>query len=474
MSNAPPEIESLLPLKAPPRRVSRDAPRVVRARLSSARARLVVLDDDPTGTQTVHDVPVYLDWSPASLAEALREDSDVVYISTNSRALGRRAAADLGRTLGGRVREVADDARTQVLLASRSDSTLRGHYPAEVEGLMEGFGAPVDGVLICPAFFEGGRYTAGDIHYVLQGSSLIPAAETEFARDPMFGYVHSNLREWVAERVGSGLRPEDVVSISLELLRRRGPQAVCEALMEVARKTHVVVNAVCYEDLEQFVLGLAEAESRGRRFVYRCAASFVKARGGVEDRPLLTRRELDGPSGPGLVAVGSWVEQTNRQLAHLLADSEVVGLELDARAAGCEEAAVRRSAAESVAAAADSALAAGRTTVIYTSRPVVSASPGQFAAVGRTIMATLCEAVGWLDVEPGFVVAKGGITSIEIARSALGAGRAAVLGQIAEGVPVWRLAAGSKWADLPYVVFPGNVGTESTLRDVVRALEGRA
>ncbi|MFB3883370.1 MAG: four-carbon acid sugar kinase family protein [Armatimonadota bacterium] len=459
------DIERLLPHAVPPPRPAPDARRLAREQLRRAGSKLVVLDDDPTGTQTVHDVPVYLDWSASSLAEALREEADVVYISTNSRGLEREEAVELGLLLGRRLRAAEDETGARAVLASRSDSTLRGHFPAEVDALVEGYRRPVDGVILCPAFFEGGRYTADDVHYVLQASTLVPAAETEFARDPVFGYSHSNLREWVAEKVG-GLRADDVQSVSLDLLRAAGSEAVQELLLRVIAGRVVVVNALCYDDLDQFVLSLVRAEEQGKRFVYRCAAGLVKARGGIDDRPLLTRQELTPAPGPGLVVIGSWVERTTSQLACLLDEQQVVAVELDAGACAAGEEGVEKRAAD----AATAALRAGKTAAIYTSRQPVSPKAESFAAVGRRIMAALCETAARVAFEPSFVIAKGGITSIEIARRALGARRAQVLGQIAPGVPVWRLGAEARWAHLPYIVFPGNVGTVETLREVMRTL----
>ncbi len=461
------DIEALLPHKVPPRRTAPGSRQLARESLRRAGARLVVLDDDPTGTQTVHDVSVYLDWSAGSIIEALRENADVVYISTNSRGLEREAAVELGWLLGQRLRAAEKETGIQAVLASRSDSTLRGHYPAEVNALIDGYGRPIDGVILCPAFFEGGRYTADDVHYVLQGSALTPAAETEFARDPVFGYRHSNLRQWVAEKVGDR-RAEDVQSVSLDVLRSGGPEAVADVLLRATAGQVFVVNAVCYDDLDQFVLGLVAAEEQGKRFVYRCAAGLVKVRGGIEDRALLTRQDLMLAAGPGLVVVGSWVERTTGQLACLLEEPSMVAVELDVLAYA------HQGVRERTAAAATAALRAGKTAVVYTSRRPVNTSMESFAAVGRKIMATLCEIVAGVSVEPSFVVAKGGITSIEIARCALGARRAQVLGQVAAGVPVWRLGAEARWAGLPYVVFPGNVGTVETLREVVRTLGSSA
>jgi uncharacterized protein YgbK (DUF1537 family) len=466
-----PDIESLLPFPVPPRRRPDGARARTRERLRDRGQRLAVLDDDPTGTQTVHDVPVYLEWSGDSLAEALREPSEVVYISTNSRALAREEAADLARELGAGIRAAEERTGVRALIASRSDSTLRGHYPAEVDAFIEGHGRPVDGVIICPAFFEGGRCTAGDVHYVLQGTTLTPAAETEFARDPVFGYSSSNLREWVAEKV-DGMRADAVPSVSLDDIRRGGAERVAALLAEAAGGIPIIVNALAYEDLDEFVLGLAAAEDRGKRFLYRCAASLVKARGGVEDRPLLTSADLAVRSGVGLVVVGSWVERTSEQLSLLLREAGLVGVELDAEACAADDPAAREACIEGAASAAEETLGAGRTAVVYTSRRPVAGHRGRFSEIGGLIMGALCEVAKRITTKPGFVVAKGGITSIEVARAALGARRATVLGQIESGVPVWRLDPTSRWADLPYVVFPGNVGGESALRDVVESLRG--
>ncbi len=466
MNNTTPDVEPLLPLDLPPRRASHGARRSIRESLLRSDVCLAVLDDDPTGTQTVHDIPVYLDWSAESLTEALGTEGRVVYVSTNSRALGSSEATELAWLLGSGLRAAEEANGVRSLLASRSDSTLRGHYPAEVDGLIAGYGTPVDGVIVCPAFFEGGRYTVNDVHYVLQGSALVHAADTEFARDPVFGYRCSNLREWVVEK-RPGLRVEDIWSVSLETIREGGPGCVRDLLMSVKGGAPIIVNALCYEDLDQFVLGLIAAESQGKRFVYRCAASLVKVRGGVEDRPLLTRQDVASSSGPGLVVVGSWVERTTEQLTCLLQESGVAPVELNANAGGCDQQEIIEGAVADAALRASLVLQSGRTAVVYTPRCLLTREGKGFAAVGRRIMATLCRVVEQISVEPSFIVAKGGITSIEIARTALRARRAQVLGQIAAGVPVWRLGPEATWSGVPYIVFPGNVGDSSALRDVV-------
>ena len=458
-------LENLPPVRSVP-----GARQEIRKRLSDSGKALVVIDDDPTGTQTVHDVPVYMDWSVEQLRQALDSGMPIFYISTNSRGLNAEDAQQLSLELGRNLAEAARLEGRGVILASRSDSTLRGHFPLEVTSLMSGLGQRVDGVLIAPAFFEAGRYTIGDVHWVQQGDDLISAEQTEFARDPVFGYKHGNLRHWLEEKTGGAVKADSVRSISLETIRRGGPEAVAEVLLQASGAEPIVMNAAAYEDLEIAVLGLAEAEALGKVFACRCAASFVKVRGGLEDRALLTRADLKVRPGPGLVMVGSYVGKTSHQLDALLGSGKVAGAELrvdrllDNRGRDAE---IRR-----VSAWADSRLAQGQSTAVYTSRAKCLVEGAGFLEVGSTIMSSLCRVLQRMTVQPSFLVAKGGITSIELARTALGVKQAEVLGQILEGVPVWRLGAESRWSGIPYIVFPGNVGGDEALEKVVSTLSG--
>jgi uncharacterized protein YgbK (DUF1537 family) len=454
----------------------------LRSRLASSSSRIAVVDDDPTGTQTVQDVWVTLDWSPAVLREAAPSPEPVFYVSVNSRALDAAACEALSLEVGGALRSAADGAGTRLILASRSDSTLRGHFPAELIALCRGMGAMPRAVLLAPAFFEGGRFTVGNVHYVEQGGQAVPAAETEFARDPTFGYRASDLREWVEEKTGGAVPSRDVVSLSLELIRRGGPEAVAEALREACARPPattaawplgpvVVVNAACYQDLDVVSLAASAVEAEGIPLAYRCAASFVKSRGGFGDEPLLRGARLGATAGPGLVVVGSYVQKTSRQLETLLGAGavEAVELDVDRLADAARSDAAVATARERI----DASLRSGRTAAVYTSRSTHLTSRPGFLDVGRSVMRGLCASVGGLRERPAWIVAKGCITSIEVARRALGVRRARVLGQIANGVPVWRLGDESAAPGAPYVVFPGNVGDERTLLEVVSILTER-
>lgn len=440
---------------------------------------VVVLDDDPTGTQTVRGARVLLRIDTARLVSALDADDRLLFFLTNSRSLPVEAAGRLARRLGRALRSAMRVGRStqggrSIVVISRSDSTMRGHFPVEVDALAEGIGQPFDATVLVPALIEAGRFTVDDVQYVVDGAVAIPAAETAFARDPVFGYRSSNLRAWVQERTAGRVEAADVASISLDELRLGGPSHAYERLRTLERGAVCIVNAASDRDLETFTVGLLRAEGDGRRFAMRTAATFVRVRMGLERPPLLTPRDLPVADGVGgLIVVGSHVPRSTEQLNELLRLRAVEPLELDVRAAGSDfwSALVRR-----IARRAGAAIRRGDDVAIYTSRTVAHDRPERALAVGRSIANGVADIVRGIGVRPGYVVLKGGITASVVARRGLGATSAWVLGQVLPGVPVWEIDGPSRHPDLLCVVFPGNVGSITALEDVVvamRAARGR-
>jgi uncharacterized protein YgbK (DUF1537 family) len=444
----------------------------IRARVKESRKKIVVLDDDPTGTQTVHGVPVLTEWSVESLKTVFSEPDAVVYILTNSRSVPLEQAQAMNREIAKNLKAAGQDTRRDFAVVSRSDSTLRGHYPGEVDALVEALGQEVDGTLIIPFFLEGGRYTINDIHYVAEGDYFTPAAETEFARDASFGYQHSNLCEWVSEKHNGEIAVDAVASISMDDLRRGGPGVVADKLQQVSDGQVCVVNSASYRDQEVFVDGLLQAEAAGKRFVYRTAASFVRVRGGIAPRNLLTSDDLaSGSSNGGLIVAGSYIKKSTQQIEAVRTLSDVVSLEVSVEKLLAS--ATRNDEVNRVISEADETIAGGQDALIYTSRKLIT---GQDAVssleIGQVVSAALVEIVRRVSSEPGWVIAKGGITSSDTATKGLGVKRAQVLGQAIPGVPVWRTGAESRWPDLVYVVFPGNVGGPEAIAEMVQILRG--
>jgi len=172
----------------------------IQSKIMSSDRKIVVLDDDPTGTQTVHDVPVLTEWSVETLGKELITDLPALYLLTNSRSLLLSEAQSLNLEIGQNFIEAGRSVDRDFVVVSRSDSTLRGHFPGEVEALTRALGEAFDAWLIIPFFLEGGRYTINDIHYVLEGDLLVPAGDTPYAQDTVFGYRSSNLCDWVQEK----------------------------------------------------------------------------------------------------------------------------------------------------------------------------------------------------------------------------------------------------------------------------------
>src|SRR6266849_838839 len=448
-----------------------DDPRpAIRAARRERPEKVVVLDDDPTGTQTVHGIPVLTEWSVEALRAELTNDLPACFLLTNSRSLSLAEAQALNVMIGHNLQEAARAVSRHFVVVSRSDSTLRGHFPGEVEALAEALAEAFDAWLLIPFFQEGGRYTLDDVHYVAEGEWLVPAADTEFARDAVFGYQASDLRQWVEEKTAGRIPAQAVASVSLEDIRRGGPTQVTTRLMALTPGCVCVVNAASQRDLEVFVQGLLAAEARGRHFLYRTAASFVSVRADIAPRPLLAPAELAMPaSGGGLIIVGSHVPRTSGQLAALRSQPGVVSVEVHVQALLAET----QYAAEvaRVTHAIAQGLRRDTDVVLFTSRALVTGADAQsHLAIGQRVSAGLVAVVRTLATRPRYLLAKGGITSSDIATQGLGVTRALVLGQILPGVPVWQLGPETRYPGLGCIVFPGNVGGPQALAEVVTAL----
>ena len=219
--------------------------------------------------------------------------------------------------IGRRVCEAAQKTGKDFLIISRGDSTLRGHYPLETQILKETVekysNKRISGQIICPFFPEGGRYTIENVHYVKDGGKLYPAGQTEFAKDKTFGYVSSHLGEYCEEKTGGAYRADKMIYIPLEMLKAGDADGVESLLMGAQDFNKVIVNAVCYKDIEVFSQGLKQAMNRGRNFMLRTAAALPKVLGKVEDIPLLTRKDMVGENtqNGGVIIVGSHVKKTD-------------------------------------------------------------------------------------------------------------------------------------------------------------------
>lgn len=409
--------------------------------------RTVVLDDDPTGTQSAQGVRVLLDVDAAAFERAFREAGSV-YVLTNSRALGEDEAVALARRVRDQALAAAAELGEPVRFVLRGDSTLRGHVFAESDV----FGAR-DGVLLfVPAYPAGGRTTLDGVHRVRVGGREVPVGETEYARDPVFGFDTSDLTAYV--RTVGGREAE---AVPLARVRAGHLPGV---LREAAPGTVVVPDVVDDDDVRRVALAVDAVDTTAgeRRVVVRSAAPLAAVLAGVESTALLDPADLPAAERV-LVVCGSHTDGATRQLAALAREwGEPELLPTGAALADPE------GAARPVVEALRARLRHQRVVVVGTER-ARSTDHGTLDH-GARIMEALIAVVHALADEVDVVVSKGGITSAETARVGLRGESATVLGQVLPGVSSWRVD-GRDGVPRHQVIVPGNVGEPGTLSDVV-------
>lgn len=428
-----------------------------------ADTKIIVLDDDPTGSQTVHGCLLLTRWDVDVLREAMLDDAPLFFVLTNTRGMAAQPAADITREVCRNLKRVLSDLKQEgrdinPILVSRSDSTLRGHYPVETDVIAEELG-PFDAHFLTPAFFEGGRITRDSVHYLLVEGRETPVHETEFARDSVFGYRHSYLPDYVEEKTAGRIKSAHVERFLLGDVRGDS----LTRLMTLHDNTCCVVDAENQGDLNHFASQLRLAAAQGKRFLFRSAASLLTALAGLPAQPVAAcdmARYVRG-GRPGAVIVGSHVKKTTQQLEQLLKMPGIDAIEVNV-----EDMAEHHDAQlAKIIQLCEQSHTRGHTPVVFTSR-LEKGFPDQATrlAFGERVSAFLMEVVRNLPATLGFLISKGGITSNDVLSSGLALRTSRVLGQILPGCSVVRCPADHpRYPDLPVVIFPGNVGDDQAL-----------
>ena len=353
---------------------------LLKKEIEANNKKIVVLDDDPTGVQTVHDISVYTNWDKDSIRQGFEEENNLFYVLTNSRGFTEDQTTKAHHEIAEVVDEVARETGKEYIFISRSDSTLRGHYPLETQLLKADYekntGKTIDGEIMCPFFKEGGRFTIDNVHYVKYGEELVPANETEFAKDKTFGYTAYTMPEYIEEKTKGEYKAADVTCISLEDIHNMDIDKIEAQLMEVTGFNKVIVNAVDYADVKVFCTALYRAMAKGKVFMFRTAAAIVKVMGAVTDQPLLTREQMvvKETTNGGIVVVGSHTEKTTKQVECLKELKDIEFIELDATLVKDDdafEAEVSRCLARE-----EECIRAGKTVCCYTTRALITADTG--------------------------------------------------------------------------------------------------
>ncbi len=432
--------------------------------------KIIVLDDDPTGSQTVHSCLLLTKWDVSTLKLGLLDAAPIFFILTNTRAMTPLQAAEITREVCQNLKiALAETGVEDFVVVSRSDSTLRGHYPVETDVIAEELGG-FDAHFLVPAFFEGGRFTRDSIHYLVVNGVPTPVHETEFARDSVFGYSYSYLPDYVAEKTKGQIPSDRVTRFLLADLR----QGIQPQLKKLSGNQCCVVDGETQADLDIFARDILAVAATGKKFLFRSAASLLTSLADLPPQPVAVDRifEYVRNGKPGAIIVGSHVQKTTEQLENLLQESGIVGVEINVSNLLADSPIKGEDLLAEILAKVAEIHQAGNTPVIYTSRQELSFSDTETrlkfgAAVSRLLMAV----VQGLPPEIGFLISKGGITSNDVLSTGLNLTTARIVGQILAGCSIVLTPKDHpKFPNLPVVLFPGNVGDAKGLATVYQRL----
>ena len=432
--------------------------------------KIIVLDDDPTGSQTVHSCLLLMRWDVETLRLGLKDDAPIFFILTNTRSLTPEAAASVTREVCHNLKiALAAEQITDFLVVSRSDSTLRGHYPIETDVIAEELG-PFDAHFLVPAFFEGGRITRDSIHYLIIDGVPTPVHETEFARDSVFGYNYSYLPKYVEEKTKGRIKEDTVTRFLLDDIRQGG----LKRLLELQDNQCGVVDGEHQDDLNTFAVDVLTAANQGKRFLFRSAASILTALAALPAQPIAAENMAayvrDGK--PGAVIVGSHVKKTTQQLESLLQVAGTVGIEVNVGRLLDDGVHESVTLLTEILEKVQEVHNAGKTPVVYTSRQELTFKDVKTRLdFGNTVSGLLMDIVQGLPSDIGFLISKGGITSNDVLSTGLALTSARLLGQILAGCSMVITPSDHPlFPDLPVVLFPGNVGNADALATVYQRL----
>ena len=446
--------------------------------------KIIIFDDDPTGSQTVYGCPLLLNWDEKSLEKAFKEPSNLIFILANTRSLSS-ALADK------KIREIClalkkffvrkGYSKDNYFYISRGDSTLRGHGVLEPATLAEELG-PFHATFHIPAFLEGGRTTENGIHY-LNG---IPVHMTDFGRDQLFGFTTSNLAKWIEEKSCGIIQVHNILHLDIKKLdmaldNEDGFQSLVNFLSQLENNISVIVDAKLPDHLD--ILSKAiKIISHEKRFIFRTAASFINSLSGLLPNPKSTAelvslksKNIDCKYKPGLIMVGSHVQLATDQLEILLTDNSCEGLEIPVRKlAGIlafeKYQELILDLESSLLLKIEGMLDRKKVPVLYTTREEMQFSSNlERMNFGLELAGFMAILVGKITNKLGYIISKGGITTQLLLQKGLKLNQVNLKGQILPGLSIVQSISDEN--NLPVITFPGNLGNNKTLLESYKLME---
>jgi len=444
--------------------------------------KFVVIDDDPTGSQTVHDCLLLLKWDCSTLVKGFESKSNLFFILANTRSLSENDAKLTMEEICKNLNKVmASQAYEEIIFISRGDSTLRGHNFLEPSVLNSCLG-PFDATFHIPAFIEGKRFTINGSHFV----DKIPINQTIFARDKIFGYETSNVKNLLFKKSKSQINIEDIQNLFLSdinILKDEENNVVFKTLKNLKNNKHVIVDVENYSQLKKFSLVIKKL-TKQKKFLFRTAASFISSISEKKSVPKIETffsnlriRNKENSFLPGLIIIGSYVELSTLQLKNLLEISNCNPIELNVfeffKITSSENNQKQRNLFKNkflkeIRFSFDK----GKTPVLFTSRKFMSLDYSEQFNFYNSLSCFIAELVADLKYEIGYLISKGGITTNMILSTGLNADYVYLEGQILTGISVvtCNLKNDEK---LPIVTHPGNIGTKDSLVNIWKVFENK-
>ncbi len=445
--------------------------------------KFVVIDDDPTGSQTVHDCLLLLKWDYSTLIKGFESESNLFFILANTRSLSENDAKLT-------IEEICKNLKTvmaskayaeEIIFISRGDSTLRGHNFLEPSALNNCLG-PFDATFHIPAFIEGKRFTINGSHFV----DKIPINQTIFARDEIFGYETNDVKNLLFQKSKSQINLDDIQNLflsDLEILNDEENNIVFNTLKKLKNNKHVIVDVENYSQLKKFSL-IIKKLIKQKKFLFRTAASFISSiterKSNPQDDMFFSNLRIKNKEEsflPGLVIVGSYVELSTIQLKNLLEISTCEPIELDVfeffRITSSESNQKKRNLFKNkLLREIRFSFEKGKTPILFTSRKFMSLNYSEQFNFYNSLALFIAELVEQLKHEIGYLISKGGITTNVILSNGLNADYVYLEGQILTGISVvtYNIKTDQK---LPIVTHPGNIGTKDSLANIWKVLENK-
>ncbi len=446
--------------------------------------KIIIFDDDPTGSQTVYGCPLLFNWDEKTLEKAFIKSSPLIFILSNTRSLSSVLAVKKTREICSSIKKFflkQGYSKDDYFYISRGDSTLRGHGVLEPAILAEELG-PFHATFHIPAFLEGGRTTENGIHY-LNG---IPVHTTDFGSDNIFGFSTSDLAKWIEEKSFGKIQAENILHVEIKQLdiafnNEDGFKSLLSFLSKLENNISVVVDAKLPHHLETLARAI-KIVSREKRFLFRTAASFINSLSGLPSNPhdtadlvSLKSKNNEFDYKPGLIMVGSHVKLATDQLEVLLKDNSCEGLEIPvsklADIFALEDYQKEILELEDILLSKiDDILHIKKVPVLYTTREEMKfSSYSKRMNFGLDLAEFMAILVRKITNKLGYIISKGGITTQLLLQKGLNFNQVDLRGQILPGLSIVKGI--SDQYDLPVVTFPGNLGNEKTLLESFRLME---